>query len=292
MARAQRDDKVHIVVHVWMGNHLHILFVSKDSMQATRFYGETMKKITDSMKALLGMEQLNLWEDRPSVAAILDLRSAINRIAYFFCNPANANLVDSIEEYPGLSSWEAFKKNLSTSVDATHTTKAPWIRMPTFEPLSSTQLTDRQDSFIAQKLISASKKVHQLVVRPNLWLRCFGITDPADVARANRLIFKRVERGHEKARELREREGKTVIGPEKLRQVRILAPHTPKRSADDRRIYFIASDRSLARQFIEQFRLFCEKCRQAYDRLCRGEQVVEWPPGAIPAAAPPRCNWF
>jgi hypothetical protein len=292
MARAQRDEKVNIVNFIWMGNHIHLLFVSKDRMQATRFYGEIKKKITESMKALLGIHQLNLWDADPSLVAVLDAKVAITRIAYFFCNPAKADLVDSISEYPGLSSWEAFNQNLSGPVNAKHTIRAPWIRIPTMESLPSTNLTDRQDAFITQKLLASAKKTHEIVIQPNLWLQCFGITDPAHVARANKAILRRIKLGEEQARELREREGKSVVGAERLIQVRIMAPHTPKRNPNDRRIYFVTSSPTLAFQFKEQFRRFCDKCREVYLKLCRGEYKVEWPPGAIPAAAPPTSNWF
>jgi hypothetical protein len=292
MARAQRDEKVDIVAYLWMGNHLHVLFVSKDRMQATRFYGEIKKKITESMKALLGLHQLNLWDADTSLVAVLDAQVAITRIAYFFCNPAKADLVDSIREYPGLSSWEAFNQNLSGPVNAKHTIRAPWIRLPTIETLASKNLSDRQDSFITQKLLAAAKKTHEIVAQPNLWLKCFGITEPADVARANKAILRRVELGEEQARALRESEGKSVIGAEKLTQVCIMAPHIPKRDPNERRIYFVTSSPTLAFQFKEQFRIFCDKCREVYQKLRRGEYKVEWPPGAIPAAAPPTSNWF
>jgi hypothetical protein len=177
-------------------------------------------------------------------------------------------------------------------VNATHTIRAPWIGLPTIETLPSKNLSDRQDTFITQKLLAASKKNHEIVVQPNLWLKCFGITDPATVARPNKAILRRVELGEERARELRAREGKPVIGAEKLIQVCIMAPHTPKRDPNERRIYFVTSSPTLAFQFKEQFRIFCDKCREVYLKLSRGEYKVEWPPGAIPAAAPPTSNWF
>ena len=77
-----------------------------------KFYGEIQKRITDMLKRLLGLEYLEIWEGEPTVAEILDLEKAIERIAYFYANPAQDKLVDSIEEFPGFSSWYDYKKAL------------------------------------------------------------------------------------------------------------------------------------------------------------------------------------
>ena len=108
LSRTQRDFKVDICHHLWQGNHPHIVAILKDADQARCFYMELQKKLTDAIKRLLGLEYLHIWAGTPRVIEIPDLESAIKMIAYYYANPAAAHLVESIEQYPGLSSWTDF----------------------------------------------------------------------------------------------------------------------------------------------------------------------------------------
>ena len=129
LARTQRDFKVELAHHIWLGNHPHIVATLKDADLARRFYMEVQKKLTDAIKRLLGLEYLQLWAGTPRVIEISDLKSAIKMIAYYYANPAAAHLVESIDDYPGLSSWDDFTVNTS-KLDAAVVHEGPWIRLP------------------------------------------------------------------------------------------------------------------------------------------------------------------
>lgn len=66
-----------------MANHPHILAVFEDAEMAEYFYMEVQKKLTDAIKRLLGVEQLNIWAKTPRVIEVADLRSAVKMIANF-----------------------------------------------------------------------------------------------------------------------------------------------------------------------------------------------------------------
>ena len=114
VARSQRDNKVSLCHDLWMTNHAHLIAVFYDMNQATKFYMEIKKKVTDYYKKLLGLKKLRLWEEDDSVCEILDLYAAMKQIAYLYSNPATANLVSSIDEYRLVNSWVAFNANIST----------------------------------------------------------------------------------------------------------------------------------------------------------------------------------
>ena len=61
IARTQRDEKVILCHDIWNGSHPHIIVVTRDSEQCTKFYGEVQKRITDSLKRLLDLDYLDLW---------------------------------------------------------------------------------------------------------------------------------------------------------------------------------------------------------------------------------------
>ncbi|MCB0321733.1 MAG: hypothetical protein KDD60_12475, partial [Bdellovibrionales bacterium] len=62
-------------------------------------------------------------------------------------NPAAANLVEKISDYPGLSSWREFRADGETpsALDATFITDCPWVRAPYIEPLLHLNIDRQQD---------------------------------------------------------------------------------------------------------------------------------------------------
>lgn len=134
-----------------MGNHAHILLIAKDSEACKRFYTELQKKITDCIKRLLGINNLKLWQGRPNVALIADIDTAVDRIAYLYGNPSRADLVDSIEDYPGYSSYTAFRAGIS-KLDYKEAVKVPWIRLNSIEPLPRSDLSRGKTRSFVQDL--------------------------------------------------------------------------------------------------------------------------------------------
>jgi len=203
IARAQRDSKVILSDHLWMGNHVHMILMSLCPEACTRFYQEVQKKITDSIKKLLGVRRLNIWEGDPVLAEILDLEAAISKIAYVYANPARANLVDTIYQYPGLSSWYAFK-GIAPDIEASVSKMVPWVRLPSIERLPCRSLSERQDRFLYSKLLAANRKRHPLELKPNAWMKVFGIEDEKEIASINDRIMQRVSLMEKEAREKNE----------------------------------------------------------------------------------------
>jgi len=81
LARANRDHKVIICSFLWMGNHPHLIVVSRDAEKLKLFYTELQKYLTEAIKRLLGLDLLLLWEGRPMVALVGDIESAVERTA-------------------------------------------------------------------------------------------------------------------------------------------------------------------------------------------------------------------
>ena len=175
LARTQRDFKVHICHLIWMANHPHIIIIIKDAEAAKCFYAELKKKLTDSLKAMLGFNYLHLWEPRPNVSRLRYFEDVMAKIAYVYANPSRADLVDSIEEYPGYSSYDDFR-NCPNQVEAKVSELVPWIQHSRLGRVPAL-LSDKTDAFLTKKYLSEAKKKHMLIVEPNLWMKCFGISD-------------------------------------------------------------------------------------------------------------------
>jgi hypothetical protein len=288
LARVQRDDKVILCHDIWNGSHCHLIIVTRDGEQCKRFYGEVQKSITDSIKRLLGLRHLTLWEGNATVAEIADFESAIERISYLYANPAQDNLVESIEQFPGYVSWRDFQR-CKTSL--TQETKAifPWVRLPSIQRLNSPKLSLSQDGNLVKVLKERNKGTqHELVRRPNEWMRCFGINQDSDVSEANDKIIKRLRDRESRAREDREAAGKKVLGAGKLLSTPIMMDHEPKKHS--RKIFLLSTINELRIQMIKDFKSFCDECRECYLSWRKGDFTVEWPPGAFKPPMPPSSN--
>lgn len=285
IARSQRDVKVVLSHSLFMPNHPHMILKAQDAEQCTRFYSEVKKKITDYMKRLLGLDHLELWESRGSVLEeILDLDALVKKIAYLYANPAKAGLVDSIDDYPGFSSWAQFKQNPQAD---THQESVPWVRQRTIPRLSKRRLEGTQDRILTERLIEMNKhECHDLIVHPNACWEAFGITDPDEIAELNKAVFAEIAEREAEYRAKRAEEGKPAKGAARLKAEPIFKAHTPKHDSGGCKVLYYTTVQELALEYLETFRAFCEECREAYRAWRRGEYNVQWPPGAF---RPPIC---
>ncbi len=281
--RAQRDEKVTLCNFVEMNNHSHILAMPETPKLFTDFYKELKKGITDSLKALLGLPHLTLWEDRSTAAVVPTLEDVIERLVYIFCNPAKAGLVDSIDDFPGLSSWHAFKTckpsvHVAVSIPVRCYHKAAIPRLP-----EGDILTEEEDKrFVSHLRRSEDVFEHELIIRPLAWLELFGITEKKQVQavrdRVIRLVYEQ-EAKHRKER------AHPVMGAQRLRSQPYLKPHTPAKK--ERKLFVISGDKKIRKQIIAFVRQISEKCRQCYERFKQGLPVI-WPEGVFIPWLPPK----
>ncbi|WKZ56998.1 MAG: hypothetical protein QY326_09725 [Bdellovibrionota bacterium] len=286
LGRVQRDRKIVICHYLWMGNHLHIMFVMQDAEACICFFSEIQKQITDALKKLLGLSFLHLWEGEPSISIILDPEKAEERIRYIYCNPARAHLVKSIDDYPGLSSYQAFLKALP-DVAADISEEVPWLRRRALPVLPSRLLSRRQDYYLSEKLLSQKHRRHTLSIYPNRWLKTFGITDPAEITAANGRILRAIKEHEAQYSDQRKAAKTKIVGAHRLAEQPILQPHTPK--ARSRRIYVLSSIAERRAEYITLVKSITALCRELYQLAKRGCAVI-WPPGVFPPRIPRLAN--
>lgn len=290
VARVQRDSKVSLCHFLFMANHAHILIFSKGAAECAQFHGEIKKQLSDALKALLGRPHLSLWPaNGSSLIPITTLNDAISRVAYIYANPARANLVDSIERYPGLNSWNSFNAT-QNSLYATHSQPCPWIRFPAIPKLPSRALTPTQDLAFSKALKQRASLSHPLTLHPNLWMEAFGVSSPQEVAATNLRIKEKLLEYELEARTKRNNNLLRLLGASKLATAAI--DLTYRSLADSRKIYICASDPEVRKRLLADYKRFCERCSYCYERWKIGDYSVEWPPGAYLPPIPQRVNWL
>lgn len=287
ISRTQREEKVTLCHDIWNGSHPHMLVVTRDSEQCTRFYGEIQKRITDGIKRLLGLKHLDLWEGTAMVGQIKDQQAAVERIAYMYANPAQDDLEESIEKFPGYSSWRCFRK-AQPRLDAEDIEIYPWIRLPSIPRIPDRALTPHEDLTVCRKLRKSNRERHKLVRKPNAWMSCFGIESQDEIAQINARIVERLRQKESAESQRRTKLKKKVLGAHRLRSQKVLQAHTPKKRG--RKIFIITSINELRVKLIADFKQFCFECRECLRRWRSGEYDVQWPPGAFKPPLPPLVN--
>ena len=287
MARVQRDHKVILCHHLWMGNHPHMIVVAKDKKACTCFYGEVQKQLTEAVKRLLGLKHLTLWKNNcTSVIPYYDLETVCFRIAYLYANPASANLVDSISQYPGVSTWRGFRDSTG-SLEDTIVKQCPWVRAPMIEKLSRPAVSRDEDLRICRAWKKDATESHELIFYPNAWMKSFGLVKKEEFEEAIETIHRFHLALEEEARKRRKRR---AMGKAKLRSQPLDLSYYPKKPS--RRIFVYSLDPALRAYLIEAYRNFCDRCRECYECWKLGDFSVKWPSGALYPPVPNLVNEF
>lgn len=280
-ARASREERVEITYHLWMGNHAHLGVIPGENLwEFTKFYGELQKNLTEMIKRLTGKSRLRMWDYRPMVANVLDFEEAKERIKYAYLNPVKANLVSSIEQYPGLSSWNEFKQscqNLAHSrVDSQYSTEVLRVRLSTIPRLLSLSPSSKEIHRIIKEIKANNEEYETLTIKPNLWFKVYGIDDPIEILRINQQILEEI-RLEEKYYLATSK--KVILGRNKLINQQICKKHLPKERK--RKIFFLTSCVELAQAFISKFLEYDERCLTHLGELIQGIVHDNWPKNAF-----------
>ena len=134
IARAQMLYGQQICHFVFMANHFHLVLLITNPETVSNFIGYIKSKSANAINRLLGIEKQTVWCEGFDSPIILDADAAIDKIIYTYLNPSKARLVDSIDQFPGISSWNAFTKHKNSK-------KVRWIRPSTISPLPSLEMT-------------------------------------------------------------------------------------------------------------------------------------------------------
>ncbi len=123
LAKMQELHDVEIIGFVFMGNHFHLIV----RLRGTRL-AEVMQNfkagLAKAMNKVLGRRG-TFWMERYDDDALLDDAAIATKLHYLHANPLRAHLVERIEDFPGVSSWQAYAKNLD-SLTETYFDEAAW----------------------------------------------------------------------------------------------------------------------------------------------------------------------
>lgn len=275
LARALENYPVKLCDYIFMANHLHMILIVKDPDDAKNFVGFIKAEITHAINRMLRRRQKSYWVKSFDSPVMLDPETVISKKAYLYANPSEAGLVDSISEYPGVSSWSAFSKGRIRE-DCYKVSRDKII------PLTSKVTTVMEQQELVKQYFKLGKKI-ALKLEPDVWVECFG-EDEVNLEAANEEIKKRVTTLEAGYKAKREKEGKKAIGAYRLKLQSISKSYTPEKFGF--KMLCLGKDKSIRAPFIKFFKEQCKVAREAYEAWKVGDYSKKIPPGMF-APRPP-----
>lgn len=242
LAAAASRYSIQAVAYVYMGNHVHMLVVVDDPGHLPLFVAYLKRESAHAINNLLGRNQHTVWKDGYDPVVILDAEKLVERLVYFYLNPVRANLVDSIDEYPGVSSWvNGFQERFTLLEDYIPREVIPVLRSPS--------VSEREDLRLTHYLAEKATTQHSVEIDCLGWMDCFAETRGGDrTAMAHRIR----EAVYAEQKFVVSRRESPALGASELRLQSIRKWHEPKKIG--RRILCMGSDVSLRCEVISWFK--------------------------------------
>ena len=277
LARGSSLYEVRICHFIFMANHLHILLVVENPEDVSNFIGYVKCEIAHAVNQLLGRRRRTIWAEGYDSPVILTAEDTLRYIGYIYANPSKANLVDKIEEYPGVSSWQMFYGQRDSS-------KHAWIRRPAIPKLPSSALTIGEQRRLVEELVRGATLSHEFVLEPYAWMECFPETEDSSIDAMREEIIEDVRAREEKYRAERVAAGRVVIGSTSLRRQSMLKEYQPRKFG--KKMVCLCSCKELRRRFIDHYRALCQAAAMVYENWKRGDVSQKMPPGMLAPRMP------
>jgi hypothetical protein len=277
LARAQHMFPVDICHLVVESTHLHLIMVVKNPDDVSGFIGYFKTESAHMLNRVLGRAKRTVWCEGYDSPVVLTPFRALTAIAYLYSNPAKDNLVETIDRYPGVSSWKMFLKKEYSKI---------WkrLRRPAFTELPTTSHNLPGYTEEAKKLLSEAKKSHEFRLTPNAWLEAYGIVDPAEQEKWNTTLIARVKTLELRAAKKRAAADRLVMGRDRLMNQSINTSYRPKRSG--KRMCCLSEDRSMRIDFINFLKDLYAKAKAVAERWKLGDYSLPYPLGLYPPSMP------
>jgi hypothetical protein len=255
--------------------HIHMILVVDNPNDVVDFIRHFKTESAHMLNRVLGRRKRTIWCEGYDSPVVLTETRAITALTYLYANPAKDNLVESIDMYPGLSSWKMFK---------TGNVKKKWkrIRRPALTKVRVHTLRGYTEE--SQRLLDGTNEVLTFTLSPNAWMEAFGITDSKEQEAMNQKIIERLRALEENAAAIRKREDKSVMGSNRLQSQSLNIAYQPKRTG--KRMACLSDDVQLRIDFIGFLKDLYAKARAVLGRWKSGDYSLPFPLGLYPPSMP------
>lgn len=278
IARAQHLYGQQLCHFLFMANHLHLILLVTNPETVSDLIGYIKAKSAIAINSLLGRSKQTVWCDGFDSPVMLDAVTVIDKIIYTYRNPTKARLVDSINQYPGISSWSAFSKGEKPK-------SVRWVRPSTITKLASTNMTHTEQIQYLSNLHRTNKTHYKLTFTPDAWIPFFPELREESVETINNKIISRI-----KAEEEELRKGTPAMGPVMLQNQPLNKEHT--RTKRSRRSFCLGSSKERRLSFISWFKTVSAKAGEIIHNMIYYNIHEPLPPGFFAPGKVLYANFF
>jgi len=277
LAKARSMYQIKVCHALFMANHFHMLLVVDNPEHVSEFIRYVKSETAHAVNRLLGRRRKTVWLEGSDTPTVLTSEDVMRYIVYIYLNPVKANLVERIEDYPGISTWKMFFADRTEKL-------CKKLSRSDIRQLDFASLNMREQEKLHRHYQTIESESFQFVLEPYAWVECFSELEGVDLEDIRNQIIKEVRIGENSCASARRSKGKSVAGPTALRRQSMLKEHVPKKHS--RRMICISSDIDLRKEFISGYRYLCEIAMDVYQRWRHGDFRVKIPPGLIAPRMP------
>jgi REP element-mobilizing transposase RayT len=279
IARATKLWPVRICDFVVEATHIHFLLVVYDPEDLKGFMERFKTESATALNRLMRKERRTLWCKGYDSPVLLDPDKAVEKIVYLYTNPSKDNLVDNIEDFPGLNSWNHFAGGADKS-----TSKGKFFVRKDFVNLVKENHGVQDYENLASALAHEKRDIFYNLYGIQEWLSCFGISKLEEIQEYRTRIINEVRSKERLHREERRLKSKETIGASQLRATPIGAPYTPRRTG--RRSLCLSFSTSLRKAFITEVKSLITIGKEILSLWKKGDLSRQYPQGLYPPCFP------
>jgi len=281
LAAAQARYGQVICDFIVMGNHIHMILYVRDASSVVGFIEYVKRETAIAVNKLLGRRQKTVWTDGYNPAVILDVQKLIERKVYMYLNPQRADLVETIEQYPGLSTWKAFLAGGSTKT----LRRIPRNAIPT---LPRKKLSSGQMSKLLKDMCEQGQEELELRIEPDAWMSGIPRAMDCDPEALIDDVVSLVRQCEAELTKERKSTGRQVRRRKALINARMDTPHSPTKFG--KRVICYSSDIKVRACFITWFKAECKNTWEKVRQEVGGVFHTMRPPGFFAPGGFLACN--
>lgn len=283
LARAQTLYPIEICAYCFLANHFHMVAVVQNPTHLSDFMERFKSESALAINKLMGYERHNVWCDGYDSPLLLTVDDVIEKLVYLYINPTRDNLVNSIEEYPGLNTWKEFLAGGGSRI-------CPRISRRSIQKLTRSRYSMKQQESLAAALAAKATESSELKISPDAWMYHFNILNEQDRRKINKRVYERVTRAENLFKEERKLKRFAVFGPLALKSQPIDKPYIPQRTG--RRTYCICSNVSVRIAFLTFVKKLVKAAQEWYQRALQLDYSLDFPLGLFRPSLPSNGNFL
>jgi REP element-mobilizing transposase RayT len=279
LARAKQQYPVQLIAVVVQANHVHMLIRVLDPAEASAFIGYFKTETSNCLNRLLNRRQRTVWAKRFDSPMVLDFEKALELFSYTLLNPVKDGLVDSMTEYPGVSSYQALIHGQNELVVKS-------IPRSAVKKLADPTRPLQEDRSLSQYFASGEFADIKLQFEPEALRLAYAETRDLSVEQFREKLIESLQAMEAELR--REQIGRRPLGACSLISASMLTRHEPPISG--RRMICVSSIPESRRIFIPGYRHLDHQCAEVFNQWKQGNISVPFPPGMFAPGMPRLAN--